>query len=72
MLVKCYIISGVVKYKLSALFWNFCGLCMSVRALLLLSCMIALGLELDLGNSLDRKEECTHAHIQIAELLKIK
>ena len=46
---------------------------MSVRALLLLSCMHSLGLGLDLENSLDQKEgERTHAHTQVAELQKKK
>ena len=49
-------IVGVVKYKRSALFRNLCNSCMSVRALLLLSCVHTLGLGLDLGNSLDRRE----------------
>ena len=48
-------ISGVVKYKPSALFRNLCNSCMSVRALLLLMCaLIRVGV--DLGNSLDRRE----------------
>ena len=44
---------------------------MSVRALLLLSCMHSLGLGLDLGNNLDWRE-LTCAHTRIAELLKLK
>ena len=44
---------------------------MSVSALLLLSCMHSLGLGLDLGNSLDRRER-TSAHTRIAELPKTK
>ena len=65
---------GVVKYKLSALFQNLCKSCMSVRALLLLSSMHSLqslGLGLDLGNSLDRRER-TLAHAGIAEMPQIK
>ena len=44
---------------------------MSVHALLLLSCVHSLGSELDLGNSLDRREQMS-AHTQITELPKIK
>ena len=55
----------------SALFWNLCDWCMSMRALLLLPCEHALGLGLHLGNSLHRRER-TSAHTQIAELPKIK
>ena len=47
---------GVIKYKPSALFQNLCNSCISVRTLLLLSCVHSLGLGLDLGNSLDRRE----------------
>ena len=47
---------GVIKCKLSAVFRNLCDSCMSVRALLLFSCVHSLGLGLDLGNSLDRRE----------------
>ena len=47
---------GVVKYKPSALFWNLCDSFMSVRTLLLFSCVHSLRLGLDLGNSLDRRE----------------
>ena len=56
---KCFrtLFLGVVKYKLSALFRNLCNSCMSVRALLLLSCVHSLGLGLVIGNSLDRTEE---------------
>ena len=39
-----------------AFFQNLCDSCMSVHALLLLSSMHTLGLGLDLGNSLDRRE----------------
>ena len=55
---------GVVKYTLSALFRNLCNSCISVCALLLLSCMHSLGLGLDLGISLDR----IGAHTRFAEL----
>ena len=47
---------SVVKYKPSALFRNLCNSRMSVRALLLLSCVHSLRLGLDLGNSLDPRE----------------
>ena len=54
--INVRVVGGVVKYKPSALFRDLCDLCMSVHALLLLSCMHSLGLGLDLGNSLDRRE----------------
>ena len=58
-------LEGVVKYKSSALFWNLCDSCMSVRALLLFSCVHSLGLGLDLGYrySLDRRGEKARALI---------
>ena len=54
---------GVVKYKPSALFQNLCGSCMSVRTLLLLSCVHSLELGLDLGNSLNQRGENARALI---------
>ena len=60
---------NVVEYKPSAFFWNLCNLCMNVRTLSLLSCVHSLGLGLDLGNSLNRRER-THPQLWVAELWK--
>ena len=49
-------IMDVFKYEPFVFFWNHCNLCMSVCALSLLSYIHFLGLGLDLGNSLDRRE----------------
>ena len=58
---NCY---GRHKHKLSDFFRNPYDLCLSVCTLLLLACVHSLGLELDLGNSLDwRERESTRALI---------
>ena len=54
--LKIFGCAPVVKYKSFAFFWNLCDPCMSVHALLLLSCVHSLELGLDLENSLDRWE----------------
>ena len=61
----------VIKYKQFACSPNLCNSCISVSALLLLSCMHSLGLRLDLGNSLDQRGESSYTTSRASEKKRI-